>query len=717
MSDFLSQFITALVNGGITPKNIAEIRETKNFRRLAAQSDKGAKRSISYWLRIDYDFAFGYARDFKSGIEVRYSSYNKDPNLFRNDIIRIKKLQKLRQAEEDLRIAERHAKIATRAAQIWARSTPDTQTPYTQAKNIDPLSSRTLGATLIVPMYDTIGGEIMNWQAIQPDGTKRFPPGGKKKGAWHIIGQIDPTKPLIICEGFATGASIHMGLDGHPVIVAFDKDNMLHVAKAMRAHYTATPIIVAADNDASGAGQQAAEKIRKTVSNVTVITSPQSGTDFNDIPHDKIKELMAQAIFPPSGVISPLVTDVQLAGGNWEADLMRDAKNRIVPFSLKNAILMLNYHEEFKGVFAFDKFRQQVMICRRPPYDTELDFQPRTLTDNDLTMVSAKLEDYGLLTSFDKAKRAIEAVARDNAFNSAQEYFKKLEWDGVCRLETMLFDYFGCTQEDPRYLSFVGMKWMTAAIKRIMRPGCKFDHVLILESDKQGLYKSAALKALATFGGETYYTDSVSISEIKNPHTILKMQGVMIVELAELSGFSDTADEQAKNWITQQEDVIKLVYDKFVTKYPRQFVFAATTNKTSDYLKDSTGNRRYWPVTVERIVDIDALESDRDQIWAEAFWNFEQGLYIGPTPEEDALADAERKKRLHHDPLEDQVLKIVEGCKGVKSSEVMDRMNLHTRDKNAYLDKRIKTILSMNGFKNKSVWNKETGRTERMWVR
>lgn len=720
MSDFVTRFITALVNGGIIPKKTNEIRETDRFRRLAAESDKGGKRSISYWLKIEHDFAYGYARDFKTGVDVRFKSYNDDPNLSRNDMTRIKKLLKARQAEEEVRIADRQAKIALRAAARWSECAVNTPTPYTEIKRVEPLSARAYGRTLIVPMYDNMEGGIVNYQSIEADGKKRFPFGGKKQGCWHVIGQIDPTRPIVICEGWATGASIHMAT-GSAVVVGFDKDNMLPVAKWMRGHYTNTPIVIAGDNDISGAGQVAAEKIRKTVSGVQVVLPPEPGADFNDLPHDEILKLMASAISPsPDGLNAPEKSNsVQTVRGNWESNLTVDAKGRMVSSSLKNAAIYLSHHEDWKDIFKYDEFKNSIMVVRQPPWDDKEQFKAATLSDVIIIDTAITLESYGIMLGRDKVAQAIESVANQNKFHSARVYFNALEWDGTPRLETMFIDHFGCTQEAPEYLSFVGKKWMTAAIKRIMQPGCKFDHVLILESSLQGVSKSSALKCLVTFGedeSETYHTDAVSISDIQNPHTALKLQGSMIVELAELKGFSKQDDEGIKNWITQQFDEIKLPYDRFTSRYKRQFVFAATTNK-HDYLKDPTGNRRYWPITVERVIDLDYLASEREQLWAEAVHYWKQGLYIGPTPEENELAEVERNKRLSQDPWEDKILEIAAVMpEKFKVSNILDMMpELRLTDKNEATARKIAGILQMNGFKNKVCWN--GAKSERMWLK
>jgi putative DNA primase/helicase len=238
----------------------------------------------------------------------------------------------------------------------------------------------------------------------------------------------------------------------------------------------------------------------------------------------------------------------------------------------------------------------------------------------------------------------------------------------------------------------------------------------------QGIAKSSALKCLVTFGSderETYHTYAVSVGDWRNPHAMIKLQGSMFVELAELKGFSHQDDASIKNWITQQYDEIKLPYDRHTTRFPRQFVFAATTNK-NDYLKDPTGNRRYWPFTVEKLIDLIKLADEREQLWAEAVWNWREGLYIGPTPEENELAEIERQKRLTQDPWEDKVMEIIAYLNKdkIKVVDILNHMKeLKLTDKNELTARRVSSILQMQGFENKSIWNGITKVNERLWVR
>lgn len=722
MDDFVSKFITTMVNSGIVPKSTSQIRAVDRFARIASQDDRGGKRSISYWLKTEYDFAYGYAKDFKTGLEIRFNSATSNPDMTKADMARIKAILKARKADEDIRIAERWAKIADRAAVKWEMSAPSGTTPYLEAKGLPLLSARIYGGrNLFIPLYEPRKDgqlDLVSWQIIEADGTKKFPFGGKKTGCWHVVGSINPTKPIIICEGWATGASIHLAT-GCGVVVAFDAGNLLPVAKVIRSIYKATPIIIAADNDESGTGQKAAAKVQKSVTNVSVVMPNEIGHDFNDLEKEAIAPyFMADAGGGvPQGVDSQsIVPATDAADGAWLSNLILDGKNRIVATSLQNAILYLIYHQDMAGCFAFDEFKQAILLRRCPPWIEDEKFLVDRITDIGVTQCAATLERYGLSCTIDKTAKAIAVAADENKFHSAKEYMESLEWDGCLRLESFLYDVLECREESPEYLAFVFKKWLTAAVKRIYEPGCKFDHVLILESKKQGLYKSSLLKALATFNGESYHSDAINVGDIGNKDTVLKLQGNLIVELAELTGFSKQDDEVIKNWITQQIDETRIPFSRETSRFKRQFVFAATTNN-HDYLKDPTGNRRYWPVTMETVANIDHINAIKGQLWAEAVYWYKDGLYIGPTAEENELAEIERNKRLQSDAWEDIVINIIEriGLNEFRIQDILAKMDLRTNEKNERTIKRIGKILKMNGYENSPRWDNKLQKSVRLW--
>jgi len=179
----------------------------------------------------------------------------------------------------------------------------------------------------------------------------------------------------------------------------------------------------------------------------------------------------------------------------------------------------------------------------------------------------------------------------------ARDYFNRLVWDGVPRLDNWLIDICGAENDDPDYLRAAGSKWMIAGVKRVFEPGCQFDHMLILEGG-QAAYKSSTLRALATFGDagleEEYFTDTFSIKNHKDKDELLKLWGCLIIEIGEMAGFGDSDIEAVKNFITIRSDKVRLPYTKLPKVFRRQFIFAGTRNPTGGLFTDPTGNRRFW---------------------------------------------------------------------------------------------------------------------------
>ena len=189
--------------------------------------------------------------------------------------------------------------------------------------------------------------------------------------------------------------------------------------------------------------------------------------------------------------------------------------------------------------------------------------------------------------------------------------------------------------EDTEYTKIVTRKWMCGAVARILHPGIKFDYMLVL-TGKQGLYKSTFLRTLA----KDWFTDS--IQDVEGNQAIEKLMNSWIVEFGELQAFSKSESNAIKRFITSQEDRTRLAYARRSTYLKRQCVFAGTTNK-NEFLKDETGNRRFWPIEVKeegRVKDvIKDLPNEIDQIWAEAIhlWKDEkETLYL--TKEQEELA-------------------------------------------------------------------------------
>lgn len=206
-------------------------------------------------------------------------------------------------------------------------------------------------------------------------------------------------------------------------------------------------------------------------------------------------------------------------------------------------------------------------------------------------------------------EEALLHITVQNEFHPVKDFIEKLEWDGVDRIQTVFKKYLGAKMPEP-YLSDVSRKFFLAMIKRIYEPGCKFDHLPVLEGN-QGIGKSSFGEILV---GREWFMDS--LPDLSDKDAALNLQGIWLVEMGELSSIYRSQLEAAKAFITRQVDKVRPPYGRRRIDLPRSNVFLGTTDK-QDYLQDSAGNRRFWPVRVTQC-DFEGLERDRLQLLAEA---------------------------------------------------------------------------------------------------
>lgn len=744
--DHIELFLDFLASKDIPAMSAAEIIADDRRRYYSVVGDSKGKKSGKYQLKVDGEMAVGRVTSFKQGQSYTYVSKGRKNFTAAEKLDYKKRMDAARKIRDREIIAER-AEAAAKAVKIWERAEKTGTTEYLERKKCDLNRARIWRNLVVVPVYKD--KKLSSLQLIAGDSAKRFLKGGEIEGGYcPLANKGDDLSTIIITEGFATGDAIKKST-GLPVIVAFNCGNMLPVAKIMREENPNSKIIIAADNDAYtvktngekwNPGIEKAKEIFSKVVNCSITwpefvenDSPPYKTDFNDAymlfgkeyVKDKIESAKDYGMPVFNGGSASISSDLASQGGaitkdNWRLFLHVNKEEKIKKGSLHNLYLFLCFHDQFEGLFAYNEFHHNITLMRCPIWESGGSFEAKTLDDLTVNHATAALEGYGFTTpDTGKVNRAIEMAANYKKFHPGQDYFNSLMWDGQPRLEKWLTYYLGCESESPEYLAFIGKKWLTAGVKRIFEPGAKFDHVLVIEGE-QGIYKSTALKKLATFGRDKpveYFTDSVTIGDIQNKDTIMKIQGSIIVELSELSGFSKKDDEEIKRWITVQHDAVRLPYARQTSNFKRQFILAATTNKY-DYLKDPTGNRRYWPVKANKI-DITAIDRDKEQLWAEAVTLYKSGLYLGPTEEEEVLANFERRKRLMQDPWTDTVMDKLNGSgkSKFKVSEILDDMGLHLRDKDARAANRVTNILQHNGYINKPIWDSYTQKTTRFWVR
>jgi putative DNA primase/helicase len=335
--------------------------------------------------------------------------------------------------------------------------------------------------------------------------------------------------------------------------------------------------------------------------------------------------------------------------GDWRDGLSRtdDGAPRK---NLFNACVAIRDHPALTGKIAYDEFRGATWVRSALPWDPRSD---RAWSDFDDLKATEWLQSpgIGILVGSAVVREAVQAVAHETRFHPVLEWLESLQWDGTQRLSRWLTTYLG-VPSSPLADAF-GRKFLISAVARVMRPGCKADHMLILEG-QQGILKSKSLHALA---GD-WFADQ--IADLGSKDSCQDLRGVWIIELSELSAIRPGEVEKVKAYISRQVDHYRPSYGRRSMDVPRQCVFVGTTN-TAEYLSDATGGRRFWPVACTKI-DIDAITKDRTQLWAEAAAAYHAGEPWWLDDDQlRRLAEAEQEYRRIADPWEQIVSDWLEG--------------------------------------------------------
>jgi predicted P-loop ATPase len=375
---------------------------------------------------------------------------------------------------------------------------------------------------------------------------------------------------------------------------------------------------------------------------------------------------------------------------DWTDRLILDKDGKIVA-NLANLILILREAPKWKGVLGYDEFNARVVIRQRPPWGKEAPDSPWTDHHESLTRVWFQSEKIN--PSAGDVGRAVQAAARHNPFHPVRDYFDSLVWDGVPR-DAWLVTYFHA--EDSKYVRAIGARHLISGVARIYRPGCKVDHVLVLEGP-QGKQKSEALRTLAI--NDPWFTDR--LSHVASKDAALEIAGVLIVEIAEMDALTRATSSAIKAFLTRRRDRFRPPYGKHTVNLPRQCVFAATINPPDGgYLKDPTGGRRFWPVACRGMIDRDGLEQVRDQLWAEAVHRFKAGApWWLETPELEALATDEQAARFVVDAWEEPIREWLGDRVDVGLFEVLEHaLGLAPERQTQPAQKRVVAILGRMGF-------------------
>jgi predicted P-loop ATPase len=312
---------------------------------------------------------------------------------------------------------------------------------------------------------------------------------------------------------------------------------------------------------------------------------------------------------------------IEANGTDWKEKLKVTEKGALAQ-TIENAVIILRHDPQLKDCLAYNEMDHNIVSLKSLPW-REIRGASQWVDTDDAALRFYMERLYGM-TGKDRIFDAVNVVAQERSFHPVRDYLNSCEWDGVKRVDSLLIDYLGA--EDNDYTRAVTRKTLAAAVARIYRPGCKFDYMLTLRG-RQGLGKSALIAKL----GGAWFSDTFTTMQGKDAYE--QVQGVWIMEVGELAGMRKAEAETIKLYISKQVDRFRPAYGRRLQEFPRQCVFIGTTNETQ-FLRDTTGNRRFWVVDTpnDPTHDMwDELTAETiKQIWAEAveIYNAGEKLYL-----------------------------------------------------------------------------------------
>lgn len=325
---------------------------------------------------------------------------------------------------------------------------------------------------------------------------------------------------------------------------------------------------------------------------------------------------------------------------DWQLSLELN-KNGSVKDTPTNILIIMRNDPRLKGI-AYNQMTHLIDVNGELPWEQ---VKPGW-NDTDHAHLKMYFDRHYGIWSPTKVKDALLSAASERVFHPIRDYLDSLPvWDGTERVDTLLIEYLGA--EDNSYTRAVMRKTLVAAVARIYEPGTKFDYILVLNGP-QGIGKSTFF---AKLGGK-WFSDSLTVSDMRDKSGAEKLQGYWILELGELAGLRKMDVETVKSFITRTDDKFRQSYGINVENHPRQCVIVGSTNSTSGFLRDVTGNRRFWPVRVSGGTKKVWEMTEIDQIWAEALAKYRGGEQLILTGEVEQIAYEEQRDAMELDDRE-----------------------------------------------------------------
>jgi predicted P-loop ATPase len=382
----------------------------------------------------------------------------------------------------------------------------------------------------------------------------------------------------------------------------------------------------------------------------------------------------------------------------WHDQCIKGATGKPLPV-LANAVIALK--AEMPNAFAYDEMLRGAILAQ-PLDEAEQDFKPRPITDIDVAIVQKHLQHLGLgRLSKDTTHQAVDVRAYECRFHPVRDYLRNLQWDGTARISKLLPTYFGAERTD--YAAAIGKMFLISMVARILDPGCKVDHMVVLEG-KQGTFKSTACQIL---GGDFFSDGLPDVSAGKDVSHHLC--GKWLIEVSEMHAMNRAETARLKAFITRQVERYRPSHGRKEVIQPRQCVFIGTTNRDV-YLKDETGGRRFWPIKTGRI-DLEALARDRDQLFAEAVHQYQSGKQWWPDKDFERQHIApEQAARYEADVWQDNIAEYLKTKSKVTTGDVArDALHIETPRLGRAEQNRISAALDQLG------WHRERPVGQKDW--
>jgi putative DNA primase/helicase len=423
-------------------------------------------------------------------------------------------------------------------------------------------------------------------------------------------------------------------------------------------------------------------------------------------------------------------------GPSWISKAIKNDDFEPKPI-VANVELALREDDAWRGALAFNEFTEWITLRSAPPWEDRAAFVERPWTNADTRRATVWVQRAGIHAPSGIVFEGVAAVAEQCHFHPVREYLDSLQWDGKPRLTQWLIYYLGVEPEpldkmpskDDRtryaaqisYIEAIGPRWMIGAVRRIYSPGEKVDCALVLIGP-QGLFKSTVFNVL----GGRWFTDQ--IPDLRSKDAALQLAGIWIVELAELAAIKASENEYTKKWMTIRTDRYRAPYDKLPTDHPRQSSFGATTND-EQFLHDPTGARRWWSVKCGEKIDIESLQRDRDQLWAEAVHRYRLGeKHWLDTKELEIIAAAEAETHRVPHPWEDVIREYLLGDKAsnpprlppkeVFTSDILKEVLFKPKSEWKKTDEMVISdcFRALGWVKGKQLWTRDENRGKRPFV-